>query len=427
MRKRELAESRVASSWFTITHIFVVSYIISYLILPIVKYFDPEWVMIPTLFDPTIIPTTVFWATIGLLVFLLGYRMNFRKALKLKYISSISLRRGRLWTMWIATVIATILMTVKLLYDFGLDELLYHREVVFNGLGITLYLYLTLVTYSAVFSLLLFKFGRSTAIIVVEAILLLTTSFGARGLLVCYLLAVALLVSQRPGRRSILALLKSTFKYAVIGLLVILSFGLVLIRSSEDLAASAARRAIEGTFEEGEMFSLVYAHYSGHLLNGQTIWDTRYIFLPRQILPYLPRQIVPDKPEIYGSAVLQRDVELMSVYGKTNLSSASFGLLSELYANFGHLGMILGMYCWGWFYAFVERIRTTPADSVGLFVYLTLYIYQFWPFRHGFIGLVQILVVPVLVAPILLKLAYVKRAHKFPVEHLEQYSLDHGS
>jgi Kef-type K+ transport system membrane component KefB len=107
---------------------------------------------------------------------------------------------------------------------------------------------------------------------------------------------------------------------------------------------------------------------------------------------------------------------LMDIYSPDDPllgASSVFGQLSELYANFGGIGIVLGMFAWGVIYASIEKLRETARDSLAFFVYLQLFFCQLWFFRHGLLGMVQSMIIPVLLAPIFIKLAYARtsRAH----------------
>jgi len=380
-------------------------YIFSYLVFPSLKYFDEEWVSVSVLFDRTVVPVAIFMALVGFLAFQFGFKTGLLGPIRSGKLLLPALRRERLWLLWLGTMCAAALIPLWAVRSYGIDFLLFHREEAFRGEGITVFLSSALINYSSVFALLLFKFRKAKVVPAVQTVFVLLSSFGSRGLLVVFLLGLGMMSFAGEGRKSVLkrARLKPFLKYAVIGTCVLMTFGLVFLRQSQDITVYAAKRALTNTFEEGEMFSLVRAQYSNHLLHGQTIWDIRYIFLPRQIFP--------KKPLIYGKASFEQDLGLMDIYSPDDPllgASSVFGQLSELYANFGGIGIVLGMFAWGLIYASIERFRETPADSLAFFVYLQLFFYQLWFFRHGLLGVVQSMIIPVLLAPIFVRLAYAR-------------------
>jgi len=399
-----------ASRAFSITRVFLMSYAVSYFLIPLAGYWDAKWVGTPLLlYDPSQIPLGMFWAAVGLLAFLHGYKLNcweawgmqFSSTPRLNYLSSITVRKDRLWIMWIITASGLLVMWVTFYLEYR-DKLLgYQSAEIFRGQGITVNAYITVSTFSSVLALLLFKLCRSKVIIPIQAVLLLVVGSGSRGQLACFLLALGITSGHGVVLRYRLAL-KAAFRYVVLGsVLIVMGFALVFMRSSSAANAYNGRRVFLGTFGEGQMFAVIRSYYADHLLYGQTIWDIRYIFIPRQLFP--------DKPLIYGKARFEEALGLDRVYGGNSHASSTFGMLSELYANFGSLGVIIGMVCWGWFYAFLDRLRKTSVESLGFFIYLNLCMLQFWPFRHGLLGLVQVLTVPTLLAPIVVKITYMKR------------------
>ena len=397
-----------ASNTFSITRIFIISYAISYFLLPLAAYVDEAWAGTPTLFERSQVPGGVLLAAVGLLAFLHGYKFNCWNAFTMQfstprpeYLSRITARRDRLWIMWIITASGLLAILVYFYLQYSDALFSYQGAELWRGQGVTVNVYITLSTFSSVLALLLFKLCRSKVIIPIQAVLLLVAGGGSRGQLGCFLVAFAV-TSGHGVVLSSRAAFKTLFRYVALGLvLVLLGLALVFVRSSASTNAYNVRRAVLATFGEGQMFALVRSYYADHLLYGQTIADIRYVFLPRQIFP--------DKPWTYGKARFEEALGLDRLYGENNHSSSTFGMLSELYANFGVFGIILGMVCWGWFYAFLERLRKTPAESLGFFVYLNLCMFQFWPFRHGLLGLVQVLTVPTLFAPIILQITYMKQ------------------
>ncbi|HEV2426201.1 MAG TPA: hypothetical protein VGZ29_15340 [Terriglobia bacterium] len=401
--------------WCTITGVFVMSYAVSYFLLPGLSYVDPAWIGVPFVFDRTRMLPAMGWSAVGLLAFLHGRYLNgwtaqrsyaFRGALAPEWRTC--LRPERLWRIWGATTAILAMVVLWLCVAQGWERLFLARGEVFLGKGITFNLYLALMLYSSAFALLIFAMLRSRGILLLQSAILLVVGFGARGLLVTFLVAVAL-VAGRVQHQQALRVFRTLARYGAIAALIGVScLSLVFLRSREQADWSNARRAVLNTFEEGQMFAAVYAHYSDHLLHGQTIWDIRFLFLPQQVYAYLPQDWVASKPSYYGKAVFEQDLGLISRYGES-WGSTTFGMLSELFANFGVLGIIVGMEMWGWFYAFVERLGALTPDCLGFLVYLMLYIFQGWIFRHGLLGLVQSQLVPALFFPVILALAYARR------------------
>lgn len=383
-------------------------YVFSYILFPVLKYWDEDWASIPFLFERSAIPGAVFWAVVGLAALCFGYRLHLSIHVHRSKLLALALRKERLWELWIGTIVAAAVIPLWSVYLHGLEFLIFHRDEAFRGEGITLFLYGALVNYSSIFALLLFKFRKSVAVVIAQAVFVLLASFGSRGLLVVFLMSLGLVSFAGRVRMSATTSTRKRriFGYAAIGVCLFLTFCLVFFRQSEgaqEITDTVAKRALANTFEEGEMFSLVREHYSNHLLYGQTLWDIRYILLPRQIFP--------NKPLIYGKGVFERDLGFMDIYPSADPlygPSAVFGQLSELYANFGGPGIILGMAAWGWAYAFMEGFRREPLESAGFFLYLLFFFYQFWFFRHGLLGLVQGMIIPALLTPIFLKLAYAR-------------------
>jgi len=393
------------NSWFSMTRLWIVMFVFSCIVFPILKYFDEEWVGVPVLFERTFVPVAVFWALAGLIAFLYGYGRYHRGAIPNPGLFRLRLRQQRLRRLWLGTLLTASIIPLWALRAYGIEYLLFHRDEAFRGQGITAFLCYTLINYSSIFALLLFKVGRSRLVLAVQAVFVLLSSFGSRGLLIIFLLGLGLIGLQGPAVKSKLKRhrLKLLLKAAAVAACIFLTFGLVFVRQSQDLTAFTAKRALTNTFEEGEMFSLVRAQYSNHLLHGQTIWDIRCIFFPRQLFP--------NKPFIYGKARFEEDLGLTEIYNPTDPllgTSSVFGQLSELYANFGGLGILVGMFLWGHLYAWIDKLRKTPFDSLAFFVYLQVYFYQFWFFRHGFLGIVQSMIIPVLLAPIFVRLAYTR-------------------
>jgi len=382
-------------------------FVFSCIVFPILKYLDENWVGVPILFDRRLIAVAVWWALAGLIAFLYGYNTHSRRPTHSPKLSTPRLRRERLWRMWVGTLLVAAIIPLWAVRSYGLDFLLFHREEAFRGQGVTAFLSFSLINYSSIFALLLFKVRKAKLVLVVQGVFVLLCSFGSRGLLVVFLLGVGLMsfegVEVEPRLRRFR--LKPLLKGAAVAICIVLTFGLVFLRQSEDVTALAARQALTNTFEEGEMFSLVRAQYSRHLLYGKSIWDIRYILFPRQLFP--------NKPFIYGKAVFEQDLGLLDIYSPDDPllgGSSVFGQLSELYANFGGLGILLGMFAWGHIYASIDKLRQRPVDSLAFFVYLQMYFYQFWFFRHGLLGLVQSMIIPALLAPIFVKLAYARMA-----------------
>jgi len=398
-------KNKLCTSWFSMVRLWAIMYVFSYLVFPSLKYFDEEWVSVPVLFERTVVPGAIFLALLGFLAFLFGYNTSSLAPIRSAKLTRSILRQERIWLLWLGTLSAAALIPLWAVRSYGIDFLLFHRDEAFRGEGITLFLSSTLINYSSVFALLLFKFRKSKLVLAAQAVFVLLSSFGSRGLLVVFLLGLGMMSFEGGRRRSMLkrSRLKPFTRYAAIGMCVFTTFGLVFLRQSEDITVYAAKRALTNTFEEGEMFSLVRAQYSNHLLHGQTIWDIRYIFLPRQLFP--------NKPFIYGKAAFEQDLGLMDIYSPDDPllgASSVFGQLSELYANFGGAGIVLGMFAWGSIYACIESFREAPVNSLSFFVYLQLFFYQLWFFRHGFLGMVQSLIIPLLLAPVFVKLAYAR-------------------
>lgn len=380
-------------------------FVFSCIVFPMLKYLDEDWVGVPILFDRGLIAGAVWWALAGLVAFIYGYNTHSRRPTHPPKLSTLRLRQERLWRMWVGTLLVAAIIPLWAVRSYGIDFLLFHRDEAFRGQGITAFLSFTLINYSSIFALLLFKVRKAKLVLVVQAVFVLLSSFGSRGLLVIFLLGVGLMsfegVEVKPRLRRFR--LKPLLKVAAVATCIVLTFGLVFLRQSEDVTAFAAKRALTNTFEEGEMFSLVRAQYSKHLLYGQSIWDIRYVLFPRQFFP--------NKPFIYGKATFEQDLGLVDIYSPDDPllgGSSVFGQLSELYANFGGLGILLGMLAWGHVYAWIDKLRQTPITSLAFFLYLQMYFYQLWFFRHGLLGLVQSMIIPAFLAPIFVKLAYAR-------------------
>lgn len=392
------ASPRLGGSWLSIFGIFISSYILAYFILPVLAYRDDSWLALPSRFERQVVPEIVLWSAVAFLMFLGGYKLNSGRSGWVKNLSSITVREERIWPVWVATVAAAFAMWAWFVRAEGLMAIVQHREDVFAGRGIALYSYLGLSAYSAVISLLLYKVRGSKVILLVEAVVLVVLSFGGRGQLACYLLAVCFLsgreLLRKMGRSSMGAILR----YGCLGLIVVVGFEMVFVRAEQEASLDNAKRTVASTFGDGEMFGLVYNYYSDRLLYGRTIWEIGYIFMPRQFFP--------DKPVVYGNAVFESDLQFGQFYGSSSNVSSSFGILAEVYANFGYVGLIVGMLGWGWVYSWFEKFRNAPIQSVTVFIYLMVYMDQLWMLRHGLLGLVQVFTVPVLMLPVFLNLLY---------------------
>lgn len=398
------ASPRLGGSWSSIFGVFVLAYILSYFILPLLIYRDDSWLAMPRYFQRQLVPQVVVWSAVALLMFLGGYKLSAGRSRRVNTLSLITIREERIWPVWIGTVAAAFAMWSYFVVTVGITNLIQHREDVFVGRGIALYSYLGLSAYSAVISMLLYKVRGSKVILLIESVVLVVLSFGGRGQLACFLLALFFLSGQDLIRKVRRSPLGGIFRSSAIVLMVILGFGMVFLRSQQTASVDNAKKALTNSFGDGEMFGLVYSHYSDRLLYGRTIWEIGYIFMPRQFFP--------DKPAIYGNAVFEHDLGFDEIYGPNNNVSSTFGICAELFANFGHVGLVLGMLGWGWVYAWLEKLRNTPIQSVGVFIYLMVYMDQFWIFRHGLLGLVQVFTVPVLMLPIFLKFLYRRRRQR---------------
>ncbi|MBV9766248.1 MAG: hypothetical protein JOZ48_15485 [Acidobacteriaceae bacterium] len=381
------------------------TYAICYFVVPILGYVDENWIAISAQYQRDVIPVVVLVSAFAFLAFLLGYASNTWRSPWIKKAAKTKIREDRLLPAWLWTTGGALVIWVWLVWTLGWTEIFEHREVAFEYKGMLLYSYLGLCAYSAVLSLLIYKIRGSKSILFIEAALLVVLGFGGRGQLVDYSLAVCLLASPEVIRKLWSPAHSSIFRYWPIVLILSAGIGLVFLRSNQTASSSNVKTAIKDTFGDGEMFALVYNFYSGHLLNGRTIWEIRYIFMPRQFFP--------DKPVIYGNGVFEDDLAFDKIYGSESLASSTFGILAELYANFGHIGLFAGMLAWGWAYAFLENFRRTPLRSFAFFIYLVVFMDQFWSFRHGLLGLVQIFTVPVLMCPIFFKVLYGRPRQRF--------------
>ncbi len=373
--------------------------------MPVLGYMDEDWIGLPTLYPRDTIPWTILLSGLAFLAFLIGYSINSWRSPWIRKLSKTKIREDRLLPAWFWTTGAALAMWIWLIATLGWSPIFEHREDAFQNKGIILYSYLALCAYSAVLSLLVYKIRGSKSILFIEAALLVVLGFGGRGHLIDYFLAVCLMTSPEVIKKLWSPAHSSISRYWPIVLILFAGLGLVFLRTNQTASSSNARTAIKSTFGDGEMFALVYNFYSGHLLNGRTIWEIRYIFMPRQFFP--------DKPVIYGNAVFEDDLAFDKIYGTESNTSSTFGILAELYANFGYVGLFVGMMSWGWAYAFLEKFRKTPLRSLALFIYLFVFMDQFWTFRHGLLGLVQIFAIPVLMCPIFFKLLYGRPHQRF--------------
>lgn len=396
-------ESRLAprvapygNSALSISRVFCVAYVASYILLPATKYFYPDWVGVPQLFNREAVPSAVAWAIIGLAAFGIGYWISGRFRRRRRP-STFVVCRSRLRMLWLLALAGLGTIVWFILNSYGIDTLIHHRESSFRGDGITLFSYIAMCVISSVLALLMVALRKSILVGLIQLTILTVVGFGSRGLVVTFLLAWVLV----SGRQTLKEFWRRWRKYLIVAMLVAATLGLVLAREQETIRPETIIRGLVNSFEEGELFVAVHDHYRDRLLNGETILDIRYVFMPRQMFP--------DKPFVWGKARLEEDLSLLSIYHSDNPlygASSVFGQLSELFANFGHLGIVAGMLLWGYVYGLVERLRNAPVDSITWFVYLAVYLLQFWVFRHGVLGLAQSLSVPAVIAPFFIAVGY---------------------
>lgn len=382
------------------TLFFVVIYTISYFIFPIIKMYCPGWISNNNLYNRELASDTILLSFLGIIFFLIGLlttmHSNFIARFSKKF-NFYRMKKKRLLPLWILLLLLIFVFIFYNMSRFGVRELIFNRTVAFRGMGLTLFSYATLNIYASIFCLYVYRYHKTKIVIYFQVVVILIASFGSRGTLLTFLLSLLLI----PKKNEKIITTKFFKLPILISLIIIIMVGIVIIRqpNNKNFTITILKRGIINTFHEGEMFLSVYDQYKKNLLLGKTLFDIRYIFMPRQLFS--------NKPIVWGKAIFEVDLNLKdpkTLFG----TSYAFGQLSELFANFGITAIIVGMYLWGLFFGFLEQIKKNcNYFSIGYFLYILTFYFILWIFRHGLLGLVQISIFPCLflifIAPIIFK------------------------
>lgn len=122
-------------------------------------------------------------------------------------------------------------------------------------------------------------------------------------------------------------------------------------KSDDDKALSSIGRGLLPLF--AKIVTITGERHGTNFLHGETyFWG---------ISTLVPRSIWPDKPAANIANLVGRKYGLIPRYDKiTNISPTQLG---EIYMNYGDTGLCLGMFIWGVFAVFLDKILCGKCDS----------------------------------------------------------------
>lgn len=125
-----------------------------------------------------------------------------------------------------------------------------------------------------------------------------------------------------------------------------------LVELGGDLRAADMSYALTSLFER-----IAYVHYFGAattFVPARRPHEGGALLLDALIRPVIPRLFFPDKPAIDESTLVRKYTGLR-VAGMEEGTQISMGFVAESYVDFGRIGMMICLFCWGLFLGAVYR------------------------------------------------------------------------
>lgn len=332
--------------WFEFVNVFLFFYVASYVVRPLVLVVRPDQAAFSAFWDWRELSSGVFYVALGLAAFAVGYHSPVGA-----YLGALAprlgpaVKQGRSAVAFFGMIslsLGAYLLHAWLLggIDVFLDKLFYERSWMYFTYGwLTPFQNLLLVAipfgYAYLFSERRLRLTFLLCAFAVVALLLVPMSRGVFLTWLFVLVAYRHYTRRRVRLRSLLAASLVALS-ALVGLQVAREGTLDVV---QDVTAGELMLYVYSTTFNGfDSAMMVFNYYerTGDLLWGATFFEAL-------LYPWIPRALWTTKPFVYGGTAITEPIGSF-FSGGTHVTAE---VLGELYANFGDVGVLAGLFIVG--------------------------------------------------------------------------------